>query len=683
MTIHTPPVKYDVFRMEGGLDLVTPTLALKPGVARDALNFEISVTGGYTRIAGYERFDGRAAPSAAVYNVVTLSTVVGVSVGATIVNSGATASGQVIAISGLNLIYTKAVGSFATGDTVKIGAATIGTATGTASFSGDAGLQALYTGKAADVYRSDIAVVPGSGPIRGVVYFGTTVYAWRNNAGGTAAAIYKSTATGWAAVPLGYELAFSAGVATTFYEGDTVYGGTSGATGVISRVVLSSGTAWVGGSGRLILSSTAGTFAAGEALKLTNAAGTARATSGGAAAAITLQPGGKVQTVQGTFGSNVSTRVYGADGKNRGFEFDGTVYVPITTGMSADTPSNVALHKNYLFLTFGASVQNSGIGTPYVWSPVFGANEILMPEVVTALLTLPGTVSSGSLCIFSRNNTFLLYGTGMATWNLVPFNSGVGAATYTAQSMENAYALDDRGVISMQTSLNFGNFDSATLTLAIRPFIQMRRTLASSSGLNREKSQYRVFYSDGYGIYITIINGQVRGSMPVSFPDPVNVWCDGEANNGNEVSYYGGSLGYVYKMDSGTSFDGSPISAYFTLNYDTQGSMRLLKRYRRASLELTGSGYAEFNFGYLLGYSTADLDQASNRTYTSSLSPVYWDSFTWDNFVWDARTLAPTEVECNGTAENIALSVTSSSAISQSFTINSAVIHYSPRRGIR
>ena len=46
------PVKYDLIRMNGGLDLVTPTLSLPPGVARDALNFEASITGGYTRIAG-------------------------------------------------------------------------------------------------------------------------------------------------------------------------------------------------------------------------------------------------------------------------------------------------------------------------------------------------------------------------------------------------------------------------------------------------------------------------------------------------------------------------------------------------------------------------------------------------------------------------------------------------------
>ena len=36
-------VQYALIPLGGGLDQVTPTLSLKPGVARDAVNFEASV----------------------------------------------------------------------------------------------------------------------------------------------------------------------------------------------------------------------------------------------------------------------------------------------------------------------------------------------------------------------------------------------------------------------------------------------------------------------------------------------------------------------------------------------------------------------------------------------------------------------------------------------------------------
>jgi hypothetical protein len=678
--IRTAQVRYEIFNLEGGLDLVTPTLSLKPGVARDASNFEISVTGGYTRIPGYERYDGRPSPSAATYGTVTLTTVVGVAVGNTITNSPGPASGVVIAISGNTLVYTKAVGTFSGGDTIKVGATPIGTVVGMSSFTANQLTQAQYVALAANVYRADIQVVPGSGPVRGVAYYNGSLYAWRNNAGGTALIMFKASAGGWTTVALGSEISFNTGAGTAIAVGNTVTGLTSGATGVVSAVVLESGTTWVGGSGRLIFSSTVGTFNASESLQV---GGVTRATSTTTQTAITLAPGGRVQTVQGSLATGSSLRLYGCDGKNRGFEFNGTAYVPIRTGMSPDTPTNVAVHKNYLFFSFGPSVQNSGIGTPYVWSPVFGANELILPEDVTALQSLAGSSSTGALGIYTRSNTHVLYGTSLATWNLVSYNTGVGAANYSVQTLENAYALDDRGVVSMQTSLNFGNFDSSTLTLNIRPFIQARRNISTASALNHEKSQYRIFYGDGYGLYLTIVNGQMRGSMPVLFPDPVFCWCEGGSTTGNEISFYGGNAGYVYQMDTGTSFDGASISAYLVLNFDSIKSPRILKRYRRGSLEVTGGGYADFNFSYTIGYASPNWDQSSLTYYATPFTGAQWDSFIWDSFVWDGSTLSPSEVDVNGTAENIAVNIASNSAINQQFTINSVILHYSLRRGIR
>jgi hypothetical protein len=426
--IRTSPVRYDTFQLAGGLDLITPTLSLPPGVARDAQNFEVSTTGGYSRISGYERFDGRKSPSTASFTIISLSSVAGVSVGSTIKNLANTINGVVAAVEGNNVIYTKAVGTFTVGTSVYIGASLIGTVTAVGVAPANSLAIATYTAAASDIYRADIGAVPGSGPIRGVAYLGNTVYAWRDNVGATAMAIYKSSATGWTSVALGWELPFTGGTGTAIVAGDTVVGASSGATGVVARVVLENGTTWNGGSGRLILSSTTGTFAAAEHLNVS----TKRADCAGAATAITLQPGGRVETVIANMGgAGATNRLYGADGVNRGFEFDGTVYVPIKTGMAVDTPLHVSVHKNYLFFSFGSSVQYSGLGTPYVWSIVLGAGELVMPETVTCFQSMPGDETTGSLAIYGKNNTFVLYGTVSSQWNLVPYDRGTGAATST------------------------------------------------------------------------------------------------------------------------------------------------------------------------------------------------------------------------------------------------------------
>lgn len=670
-----PKVEYDLLRLEGGLDLLTPSLALAPGYCRDAQNFEVSVNSGYTRIPGYERYDGHTAPTAATWGALVLGAVANVTVGQTINVAANTA--VVIAIVGTTLIYTKQVGSFAIGDTVLRGGLTVGVVTATgASF--DARTQAQYRALAADSYRADIAAVPGSGPVRGVLAYNGQVYAWRNNAGASAMAIYRASSLGWVQVALGWELSYTAGSAA-IAEGATVTGLASGATGVARRQLVRTGTlAGSTAAGTLVLSATTGTFTAGEALQV---GGVTRATASGTAVAITLAAGGRVQTVIGNFGSG--TRVYGCDGVNAGFEFDGTYYVPIRTGMPADTPTAVAVHNSALFFAFGSSVQFSSVNTPYAWSAIFGAGEFLTREPVTAMISMLGSDSTSALAIYARDSTSVLYGTGSIDYRLAVFNASAGAERYTAQRMETAYALDERGVMSLAATDKFGNFDTATLTYNIRPWVQGRRTSATASGLNREKSQYRVWFSDGSGLYITIVNGQYMGSMPVYFPNPVLVWCEGEIGSGVETSFFGSDNGFVYRLDVGPSFDGAAISGRLQLNYNPSKSPRVRKRYRRASVEVTGTAFAEFQYGYDLGYGLADNEQPLDVAYQNRFTSSNWDSFFWDAFTWDGKTLAPSEVEMTGTAENVALRISTGTNYIEEFTLNSVILHFSIRRGLR
>jgi hypothetical protein len=547
--------------------------------------------------------------------------------------------------------------------------------------SADGLIDAQYRNLAADEYRSSIQAVPGAGNVLGVALYKGDVYAWRNVVGNASAAMFKATSGGWAAVALGFELAFNSGAGTAIAEGDTVTGQTSGATGVVARVVVENGTSWLGATGRLILSSTSGTFAAPEHLRV---AGTTRAHAGGAATAVTLAPNGRYETVVGNFGGgDANYRLYGCDGANRAFEFDGTVFVPINSTMPNDKPTHVAVHKQHLFLSFGASLQFSALGLPYQWDPVLGAGEIAMNAPITNLIVLPGDQSSGALGVYTRRDTSVLYGTSEANFALSTFNTGTGAVPYTAQNMDQAYVLDDRGIISLGTTLNFGNFLPASLTMNLRPFLENRVNSATASSLNRLKGQYRVFFSDGTGIYMTMINGNLLGSMPVEFPNPVLCCEEGENVSGSAVSFFGSTNGFVYQLDKGTSFDGNAISASFNLTYNSIKSPRILKRFRRASVELAGDYYSEIQFGYDLGYRRQEIPQPLDERYASDLRSSYWDEMIWDSFVWDGSDVSPSEIEVSGTAENIAIRISCFSDIFEPFTVNTIIVHYTMRRGIR
>lgn len=679
--IKMPPVKYDLIKLGGGLDQVTPTLSLPPGVVRRSSNFEASVTGGYTRIGGYERFDGRPNPSDAQYLVLSGAVLNAVSVGDTVTGSVTGATGKVIKVLSAGMVITRLTGYFEIGEDARVGSTVILNVVD-ATLAADGKQDAEYLLLAANDYRSDITAVPGAGPVRGVAYFNGNVYAWRNNLANTAMGMWKSSASGWTAVNLGYELSFNTGTAS-IAPGQTITGATTGATAVVAHIVVTSGD-WTTGdaSGLISFASVTGTFSSGENISVS---GVAKAKASSASAALTLLPNGRVDTVISNFGGYSETPgLYGCDGVNPAFELysDGR-YVRIYTGMSPDAPSHVTAHKNHLFLAYGSSVQHSAPGDPHNWNPVDGAAEISLNAAVTEWLVQPGDQATGAMAIYTRNDTYMLYGTGQANWNLTPYNVGTGAISFTGQNMSSSFVLDDRGVVNLATTLNYGNFDTSALTLNIRPFIQSRRNIAVASCVNREKAQYRVFFSDGTAIYLTMANNTMLGAMPIQFPVRVTCIVEGEKPDGSETSFFGADNGYVYRLDAGPSFDGEAISSNLGLVYNSVSSPRILKRYRKASVELTGESYAEIEFGYDLGYRSKYIDQPGNFTTSADLRASYWEELSWDRFVWDGDEVTPAEIQMNGTAENLSIRISSVSNLYMPFTVNNIILHYTPRRGIR
>ena len=674
-----------VIPLRGGLDQLTPTLSLKPGYLRDSCNFECSVNGGYTRVAGYERFDGRARPSDASYSIVQVVTFTNTpAVGQTLTGNTTGTTGQIIAVGSNYMALTLIVGAgFSSSEVVKVGATTIGTATPqTVTISSK--LRAQYLNLAADVYRALIGVVPGSGPIRGVfsaVFSGTRkVYAFRDNVGATACVLHEATAGGWTPVTLFSEVSFTGGNGAIPAEGATLTQGANSAT--LKRVVTQSGS-WSGGTaaGRFIITAPApGNFGAGA---LTAGA---TATLSGAQTAISFAVGGKFEFDLANFAGQLSSRrVYGADGVNRGFEFDGTVLVPISTGAATDTPKHVKEHHKHLVLSIGSSLMISGPGLPYRFSSTDGGAEVAVGDTVTNLLVQPGNQDSAALAVFSRNLSHTLYGTSAADWKLVSFASATGAYDYMARNLDRSYLLDDRGVLSFQTAQEYGNFLQATLTQNLHTFISEKRSLSVYACTNNDKSQFRLFFSDGSGLYVTLVNGKLLGCTPVLFSHPVNVAWNGENAAGDEETYFGAaSGGFVYQLDKGSSFDGDNIDAYLTLAWDFIKSPRIRKRYRKASFEVQGLFYAAFSFGYRLGYGSSDIAQPASVEYETALQgEASWDQVNWDDFVWDGFTLAPTEAEMKGTAENFQLTLRSTTDYIFPFTINSYIVHYSNRRRMR
>lgn len=399
----------------------------------------------------------------------------------------------------------------------------------------------------------------------------------------------------------------------------------------------------------------------------------------------TLLPNGRYEMVVANFTAGpTSTKIYGCDGVNDPFEFDGTTYTPITTTGMAFPPDHIYAFKGHLFLAYGTSVIHSALGNPLDYDVIDGAGEIGTSDKVTGFLVQPGTGDGGALAIYGRNTIYMLYGSSSADWRFVSYGVGVGGIPFTMQNLADSYTLDDRGVISMKSSLNYGNFDTGSLTYNIASVLNAHRAFASASSVNRAYSQYRVFFSDGYGVFSTIANSELVGHGVVQYPDPVLCAWDGEWNDGRPVSVFGTSSGHVMQNDIGTSFDGDFINAYFITNINITKQLRIHKRFRRCVLEVQGEHYSEFSVGYNFDWASSEVTQhLFSNTGVELSGTAAWDSFYWDNFFWDGRNISPAYLELNGSGENVQLIVSSNSDFVAEFAVNSAILHYTLRRGKR
>lgn len=673
---------------KGGIDLESPTMTMAAGSALEAMNYEPGQAGGYRRIDGYERYDGRPAPSAATYLYLEGAWTAMPAAGVTITGATSGAIGVVAlpdpAVNAISI--TKRVGNFVSGETINVAGAPVGvltappTARGYRNALGDA--QAMAA--AADVYRNNILAVPGSGPILGVWMLRGVVYAFRNNADNTACVMHRAVSTGWQEVGLGEELAFTnAGAALkegqSLAQSTSVGGAPPTVTGQarIAKIIIESGTLASGtNKGRLIIRSRTGTFIAGSAR---NVESSAAVTLSGPQVANAFKPYGRFEFVNSNFGGADSTlKMYGCNGVDRAFEFEGggLVFAFIRTGMENDAPKFIAEHKKKLFLTFDASLQFSADGDPHQWTVMVGAGEIGVGDTITGLAVQAGD----TLAVFSRNSSNQLNGNTSGTFQMLPISKEAGAIPYSVQTIGSTLAMDDRGVVSTDRTNAWGNFVQATISQKVQLLIDRIRPRLIASTVYRTRSQYRVYGNDGSGLIVTFGNNGPLGFTQLQYPVVPRCFASGEDSSGRDAVFFGASNGFVYRADSGSSFDGQPIEAYLRMPFDNVGGPRIRKRFRKAVLEMAATAYAAIRFQP--EFSNGDPGIGSHRTQNGEAAGGggYWDVDQWDSFFYDAQLVSSPAFSIEGTGLNMALLFYSSSAIDQGHVLHGMQIHFSPRR---
>ena len=699
--------RQDHFLLKGGLDLVTSPLAISKGRMLSVKNYE-PTEGGYRRVGGYERFDGRPAPSDATYWIMQFENAASAAApddeiaGA---DTGATATVLVTVPESVTAGYyvlADLVGEFRAGETINVGANPKGIVAAS-SAEGAAGTLAFdseYRASAARRRRALIGAVPGSGPIRGVWAYKNEVYAIRDTVDGTAAAMFKATASGWLQQGTGEYFEIGGGRLEPIV-GETIRGATSGATAQVLAVRVLSGD-WSSSnmSAVITVSTPDRQFRATEDVQVER--DSTYRTAGhktGPSIVLALPPGGRYDFRNHNFsGRAEGQHMFGTNGVGRAFRWDGLGLQFIETGLTdeLDKPTHLAIQSNHLLLSYrGGSIQNSATGNPLNWEAGEGAAEIATGQEILGMVE---GVGFGNTLILGLNTIQALYGQDKESWELRTHSGEqTGAVEWTAQLIGAPIYMDNRGLRSVETTERYGNFLIGALTYYVQPWLEAARRLGRrpiASIRVRSGDLYRLFMDSGQGLSVYFGRGDPECAL-IEYPDKVRCAYSFEAEQGQERLFFGSDDGWVFEAEKGTSFDGEDIEAFLRLPYNHAGSPSHEIRFHKAALQVDTEGRTEIRVGASFDYGDAEgsflapgevLSGGGGLAHLFDIQSIVegggglWSEVTWGDFFWQSQESAAATFHFSGIGANVSLLVASRSAEERSHTITGVTMHYSNRR---
>ena len=207
------------------------------------------------------------------------------------------------------------------------------------------------------------------------------------------------------------------------------------------------------------------------------------------------------------------------------------------------------------------------------------------------------------LFIFCRNSIFKLQDIN-GTPVVVPVAKNIGCLSgYSIQEIGgDLIFLAPDGLRTVAGTARIGDVELGTVSKAIQPLLTDLANNINSfiidSVVIREKSQYRLFYTD-----TTVSGNQQRGIIGTLRPNGFE-WSEtrgievtaigaGFNQNGIEKYYHGNTNGYVYNHDTGNDFAGDSVLArYETPNYD-YGDLGTLKTLHFVKVSASAEGQVE------------------------------------------------------------------------------------------
>jgi hypothetical protein len=241
------------------------------------------------------------------------------------------------------------------------------------------------------------------------------------------------------------------------------------------------------------------------------------------------------------------------------------------------------------------------------FSSANGGGTINVGSIVTGLV-----VFRDQLIVFTRDSISSLSGTTSADFTLTPITDRIGCLdgdTIQEVGGDIMYLAPD-GIRLLSATDRIGDFglDIASDAIAKDAYNFLNSTKNYCSVLLREKAQYRIFAyveseqpNTAAGLIATKFISQGAEGIGWSATSGIKAYvADSRYLGSAEVVLFSNSNGYVYKLDTGASFDGEPIEAIYESPYMPITDPQVRKTLYKMTLyaEPTGSMDLDVNIKY-------------------------------------------------------------------------------------
>lgn len=626
-----------------------------PGSARLLKNFEPSIDGGYKRIEGYAKYSSSFVP---VYGAPLVQG--SGQTGTTLILANIYTSpvaGDTLTIAGVTGVYTIAAGGVSFNSTTK--QVTLTLTTSLASSPAD---------KAAVTFANQVST------IKGVVAWNDTVLSHRNSD------IYTSTGTTYTKIN-------KPTYGTVLVAGGSQTGTTLNVDGLTSTPQIGD-TFSIAGVQKVYTVLAVPTVTAGAASLSISPALASSPADNAALTMLSCDISGGIKLRTAKYRINNTDKVMAVDGFNVPFSWDGTTFTKITSAPSdVIGASFIAYHKNQMFFAKGEVLTFTAPYTDSDFNAANGAGVISIGGIITGIIPF-----REALIVFTDKTISQLVGNTLQDFVLQPVTNKVGCvASDTIQEIGgDVIFLGPEGLRLFGATDRVGDFTLGLVSKSIQT--EMTSLITSSvsfaSCVIKQKSQYRIFGYNSTGQSTANAKG-VLGTQMVGDSTSNIAWAetigikayvvDSDYKNQTETVVFAHDDGFVYKMESGNSFDGSNIVASFATPFVTINDPRVRKTFYKLFLYTDPDGSVTNSVNLKFDFDT----QGSVQPDTIILSnegvggvSVYGSSTTrYGTSVFGGKLVKQFETQVIGSAFSVSLQFTSD-GVNPPFSLDAATLEF-------